>query len=184
MWGKVNIQIKFSIILEDVFFWLSVHLVSINLWVFSRNLRKMAQRALLVLCFSRGRIRSWKFVVPPFFWPPILLIYPRSVVKIHIHSSVGPSFKDLWGESESHSVMSDSLGSHGLYSPWNSPGQNTGVGSLSLLQGISPTQGSNRFSALHVDSLQFIKLFKNFFNLKLFCIVSYFFFWLCSTDSM
>ena len=27
--------------------------------------------------------------------------------------------------------------------PWNSPGQNTGVGSLSLLQGISPTQGSN-----------------------------------------
>ena len=32
---------------------------------------------------------------------------------------------------------------HGLYSPWNSPGQNTGVGSLSLLQRIFPTQGSN-----------------------------------------
>ena len=31
----------------------------------------------------------------------------------------------------------------GLYIPWNSPGQNTGVGSLSLLQGIFPTQGSN-----------------------------------------
>ena len=30
-----------------------------------------------------------------------------------------------------------------VYSPWNSPGQNTGVGSLSLLQGIFPTQGSN-----------------------------------------
>ena len=30
-----------------------------------------------------------------------------------------------------------------LYSPWNSPGQNTGVGSLSLLQGIFLTQGSN-----------------------------------------
>ena len=30
-----------------------------------------------------------------------------------------------------------------LYSPWNSPGQNIGVGSLSLLQGIFPTQGSN-----------------------------------------
>ena len=28
-------------------------------------------------------------------------------------------------------------------SPWNSPGQNTGVGSLSLLQGIFPIQGSN-----------------------------------------
>ena len=40
-------------------------------------------------------------------------------------------------------VVSDSLRPHGLYSPWNSPGQNTGVGSLSLLQGIFPTQGSN-----------------------------------------
>ena len=30
-----------------------------------------------------------------------------------------------------------------IYSPWNSPGQNTRVGSLSLLQGIFPTQGSN-----------------------------------------
>ena len=44
---------------------------------------------------------------------------------------------------KSHSVVSDSLWTHGLYSPWNSPGQNTGVGSLSLLQGIFPTQGSN-----------------------------------------
>ena len=39
--------------------------------------------------------------------------------------------------------MSNSLWPHGLYSPWNSPGQNTGVGSLSLLQGIFPTQGLN-----------------------------------------
>ena len=39
--------------------------------------------------------------------------------------------------------MSDSLRPHGLYSPWNSPGQNTGVSSLSLLQGIFPTQGLN-----------------------------------------
>ena len=39
--------------------------------------------------------------------------------------------------------MSNSLRPHGLYSPWNSPGQNTGVGSRSLLQGIFPTQGSN-----------------------------------------
>ena len=46
-------------------------------------------------------------------------------------------------KSESRSVVSDSLRPHGLYSPWNSPGQNTGVGSLSLLQEIIPTQGSN-----------------------------------------
>ena len=43
----------------------------------------------------------------------------------------------------SHSVVSDSLQPHGLYSQWNSPGQNTGVGSCSFCQGIFPTQGSN-----------------------------------------
>ena len=45
-------------------------------------------------------------------------------------------------------VVSDSLWPHGLYSPWNSPGQNTRVGSLPLLQGIFPTQGLNS-SLLH-----------------------------------
>ena len=46
-----------------------------------------------------------------------------------------------WGASSS--VMSDSLGPHGLYiySPWNSPGPNTGVSHL--LQGTVPTQWSN-----------------------------------------
>ena len=39
--------------------------------------------------------------------------------------------------------MPDSLRPYGLYSPWNSPGQNTGVGSLPLLQGIFATQGLN-----------------------------------------
>ena len=43
-------------------------------------------------------------------------------------------------KSESHSGF---LWPHGLHSPWNSPGQNTGVGSLSLLQGVFLTQGSN-----------------------------------------
>ena len=47
-------------------------------------------------------------------------------------------------ESESRSVISTSLwDSVGLYSPWNSLGQNTGVGSYSLLQGIFPTQVSH-----------------------------------------
>ena len=44
--------------------------------------------------------------------------------------------------------MYDSLWPTGLYSPWNSPGLNTGLGSLSLLQGIFPTQESN-LSHLH-----------------------------------
>ena len=45
--------------------------------------------------------------------------------------------------SESHSVVSNSLPPCGRYSPWNSPGRNTGVGSLSRLEGILPIQGSN-----------------------------------------
>ena len=45
--------------------------------------------------------------------------------------------------NESYSVLSDSLQPHRPYSPWNSPGQNTRVGSYSLLQGIFPTQGLN-----------------------------------------
>ena len=54
-------------------------------------------------------------------------------------------------ENESHSVP---LQPHGLYSPWNSPGQNTGMGSLSLLQEIFPTQGLNPgLTTLQVDSL-------------------------------
>ena len=40
-------------------------------------------------------------------------------------------------------MLSNSLRPYSLYHPWNSPGQNSGVGSLSLLQGIFPTQGSN-----------------------------------------
>ena len=46
-------------------------------------------------------------------------------------------------ESESRPVVSSSLWPHGPYSQWNSPGQTIGMGSLSLLQGIFPTQESN-----------------------------------------
>ena len=49
---------------------------------------------------------------------------------------------------ESCSIMSDSSQPHGLYSLWNSPGQNVGMSSLSLLQGIKP-----RSPTLQVDSL-------------------------------
>ena len=46
-------------------------------------------------------------------------------------------------ESESHSVMSDSFQTHELYSPWHSPGKNTGVGIHFLLQRILQTQELN-----------------------------------------
>ena len=50
----------------------------------------------------------------------------------------------LFDESKSCSVVSNFLQLHRLYSPWNFPDQNTGVGSLSLLQGIFLTQESNQ----------------------------------------
>ena len=46
-------------------------------------------------------------------------------------------------ESETCSVVSNSLWPDRLNSPWNSPGQNTGVGSVFLLQGFFPSQGLN-----------------------------------------
>ena len=56
--------------------------------------------------------------------------------------------------SESHSVVSNSLQHHGLYTPWNSPGQNTGVGSLFPSPGDLPNSGIKlRSPALQEDSL-------------------------------
>ena len=57
-------------------------------------------------------------------------------------------FSSTVRECESHSVTPDSLQPCGLYSPWNPPGQNTGVGSRSLLQGILSTQGLNPVSCI------------------------------------
>ena len=50
--------------------------------------------------------------------------------------------QNLVSEVKWKSLSPVPLWPHGLYSPWNSPGQNTGVGSLSILQVIFPTQGS------------------------------------------
>ena len=54
---------------------------------------------------------------------------------------VGHDWRDL--AAAAAAVTSDSLRPHGLSSSQNSPGQNTGVGSLSLLQGVLPTQRLN-----------------------------------------
>ena len=71
---------------------------------------------------------------------------PRAIHSSIIHSSLKVEgtycpLMDGWiskSESESRPVVTDSLWPHELYSPWNFPGQNTGVDSLSFLQGISP----------------------------------------------
>ena len=67
------------------------------------------------------------------YWSGAPLPSP-SVFYLNILSKVD-IFKFLESESESQSlsVVSDSLWPHGLYSPWNSPGQNTGVDCHALL---------------------------------------------------
>ena len=77
----------------------------------------------------------------PALVPIILARCPKEVACVFTSSNTRCQAGLL--PSESCSVMSNSLQPHGVYSPWNSPGQNTGVGSLSLFQGIFPTQGSN-----------------------------------------
>ena len=57
-----------------------------------------------------------------------------------------PTWAWGWGKNVKMKVAQScpTLWRHRLYSPWNSPGQNTGMGSLFFLQGIFPTQGSNQ----------------------------------------
>ena len=71
-----------------------------------------------------------------------LIVYSSSKCKIdsypvtqHFHSRKVKVTQSCPALGDPHGIP--------LYSPWNTPGQNTGVGSLSLLQGIFPTQGSN-----------------------------------------
>ena len=83
-------------------------------------------------------------------WPLLVSVFCMAPSHTGIETSPITCFLQYYvllfqveSESGSQSVVSNSLWPHGLNSPWNSPGQNTRVGSLSLLQGIFPTQGWN-----------------------------------------
>ena len=96
-------------------------------------------------CLLQGSVLMASFSLNYLFKNPI------SQYKSHCDYWVlGLQYMNLseWVRSESRSVMPDSLQHHGLYSPWNSPGQNTGMASLSLPQGIFPTQES-KLGLLH-----------------------------------
>ena len=94
----------------------------------------------LSLCWDFALNTVMYFKIPPSWRLPIFL--KTSMICFSCFPPL-VSLILVFNESESCSVNSNSLRPHGLYSPGNSPGQNTGVGSLSLLQGISPTQGLN-----------------------------------------
>ena len=81
--------------------------------------------------------------------------------------------------SESHAT--DSLRPHGLCSPWNSLGQNTGVGSCSFLQRIFPTDQTRSpvyrtfLSGLFISHVQHVSKQSGNFPLKSapFCIFQF-----------
>ena len=98
--------------------------------------------------FSKTGLNIWKFLVH-------ILLKPGLENFEHYFTSMwdecdcvvvwaffGIAF--LWGWNENWPFLPNSLRPQGLYSPWNSLSHNTGMGSLSLLQGFFPTQGSNR----------------------------------------
>ena len=98
----------------------------------------------LQLMGSQRAGHGWAHIHSPAPIKPFKYVKRQNIRRFWwIWSPVTSSNSVKWSESESHSVVSDSLWSIGLYSPWNSPGQNTRVDSRSLLQGIFPTQGSN-----------------------------------------
>ena len=76
-------------------------------------------------------------------WVPLFLFYTRAKWLPQDCGDCSWQKGVPASESASHSVVSDSLQPQRLYGPWNSPGQNTGVGSLSLPQGTFPTYKSN-----------------------------------------
>ena len=105
-------------------------------------------QAPLSMGFSRQEYWSRLPFPPPGDLPdpgikPASLVSPALAGRFFTTEPPGNPLGPSESESESRSVMSDSLQLHELYSPWTSPSQNTGVGSLSLLQWIIPTQGSN-----------------------------------------
>ena len=121
------------------FFWRIFYSYTINLRTHWKSILKAIYSFILMLTW---RISSRKNT------------FKKSSLELDKHSMRVEPLCHFESESESCSVMSDSLWPQGLYTPWNSPGQNTGVGSLSLLQGNLPNpEIKSRYPALQVDSL-------------------------------
>ena len=72
--------------------------------------------------------------------PPFLLLNILTLFYACLYAGVESESESKMKVAQSCLTLCDALA---LYSPWFSPGQETGVGSRSLLQGVFPTQGSN-----------------------------------------
>ena len=104
-------------------------------------------------------------------------------------SSGSASFSHQWGHSHTLNVKSEMkwnslshvwvFAPNGLDSPWNFLGQNTGVGSCSLLQGIFRIQGSNP-GLLYCRQILYLLSYRGFptITIHAYNFVYYFFTWL------
>ena len=109
----------------------------LGIWELDRE--KSQLRPVCVALGPQRGVLLWVGVVESGQWDGLSWILPKSPRLSAVNFLIGHHES----ESETCSVVSDSLWPHGLYSPWNSPGQNIGMCRLSLLQGIFQTQGLN-----------------------------------------
>ena len=98
-------------------------------------MRKQTNRASLASAFTRPLLKLSPSA-------PLNLLQLRQM-RFAVYAEVTQTTTTTESRKKVKVAQFYSLLPHGLYSPWNSPGQDTGVGILSVLQGIFSTQRSN-----------------------------------------
>ena len=154
---KLSIQIIYLITLSNYLFLQIIYSIDNSNYLFCSNYLFLLDWVLVGCMF----LEICPFLLGcPTFWHVIVHsvhLWPLPVSDLPSHRRASNTLECLKGaaltkppamwkwkrESENHSVVSDSLRPCGLYCPWSSPGWNTEVGSLSLLQGIFPAHGSD-----------------------------------------
>ena len=139
-------------------------------WILREVKTETARSGRGVLGISLGKLSSVQLSANHGLWSVSLLVPGISQARVLERAAVPSSGRSspprnqtwiscvscIWDKStvcESRSVVSDSLWPHELSNPWNPLVQNTGVGSLSFLQGNLPSPGIKlRSPALQADS--------------------------------
>ena len=144
-------SLKKCLFMSSVHFWLDyLFFWYLAVWATYIFLRSLSLASFAIICSNSEGCLFILCIVSFAVQKLLSLIKSHLFIFVFISINLGGGSERIFlpmfsskNKSESHSVMSSSLQPHELYSPWNSPGQNTGVASLSLLQGIFPTQWLN-----------------------------------------
>ena len=115
-----------QVLLDHILFFIRITIVACYTYWWFPVTNNFEKKFFLIIFFK-------KFLILEYRSKKIYFLLMRSRLMENIFMVKG---------SENHSVVSDSLLPHRLYSPWNSLGRNSGVNNLSLLQRIFPTKGS------------------------------------------